>query len=73
MRTGETLLIDALLERLTSSQANALIDQLNKSIAQNTGRFGPDATRNGRRRSDGRTHKTPENTTSHTSIKDLLS
>ncbi|MGB5081684.1 MAG: hypothetical protein WBO23_13185 [Burkholderiales bacterium] len=73
MRTGETLLIDALLERLNSSQASALLDQLDRSIAQNSGRFRPETTRNGRRRSDGRTHNIPENTTSHTSTKDLLS
>ena len=51
MNTSATLLIDALLARLSPSQADALLDQLDKSLFQKQGDSRP-RTMNGRRRSD---------------------
>jgi len=72
MSTSGTLLIAALLERMSPAEAKALLKQLDKSIEQSIDSFRPAETTIGRRRADNRTYNIPENTTSHTS-KDSLS
>ena len=56
MNDGGTLLIDALLGRLSAAEAKALLDQIDRSIMQNVGPLRPAQARLGRRRSDNHTH-----------------
>jgi len=73
MSASGTLLIIALLERMSAADAKALLDQLDRSIAQTAPHFPPKEFRNARRRSDNRSfNATPATTTCQTS-KDSLS
>lgn len=73
MSTSGILLIGALLERLSAAEAKALLDQLDRSIAQTAPRFRPEEIRNVRRRSDDRSFNTTPATTTWQTSKDSLS
>jgi hypothetical protein len=72
MSASGTLLISALLERMSAAESKALLQKLDKSIEQSIDRHRPAQAAAGRRRADSRTHNTSEDTTHHTT-KDSVS
>lgn len=66
MNTSTTLLLDALLARLSPSQADTLLRQLDKSLLRTSDGSRPRAA-HGRRRTDSRTIHSIDNTKSQTS------
>lgn len=73
MNAGGTLLIDALLGRLSAAEAKMLLEQIDRSIAQNAGPWRPAQAGLGRRRSDNHTHNPFPQTTTPQPSKDSLS
>ena len=67
MSDSGTLLIDALLERMSPAEARALLEKLDKSIEQSVDQFRrPAPTGNARRRKDNRASDIPGDMTTYT-------